>query len=148
MRELILWIIGLQKLSRVESALYTAIIENSIIGQNPAQVLNTLTMMNSIEEAEDLARSSGGLRIVRALFKGIQILKNLSNKEEIQKMADEPYPYDYLVARGGQLDRKFKEEFERTDLQDDDLELVENENEESEESEEMEEIEEGDELSV
>ncbi len=130
MKELLLWIIGLQKINTLDSALTCALRDEDIEGIDSAQVLDSLLMMDSIEEAEKLARSSGGLRTIRALWYSLQLLKNLENKEEVEKLRQLEYPYNHLVKLGGQLDeqKKLHDQIFETDLE----ELEEEEEEEDE----------------
>lgn len=141
MKELLLWIIGLQKINRTESALFTSIQADEIKGQDAAAVLNQLLLMKTIEEAETLALTSGGLRTIRALFLALEILKSLANEPEILNYAKMEYPYQHLVERGKILDYAAK--LNNESEVEEDLEVEEEEDEEDEEFEDEDEEEEG-----
>jgi hypothetical protein len=111
MREILLWLIGAQKLESSDSILWTGIqeaaiksISNDEVLSRPADILNHLLMCASIEEAELLAATSGGLRTIRALYLSLKLLECLSSSEDLKKFAEMPYPYNYLVEKGKQLD--------------------------------------------
>jgi hypothetical protein len=130
MKELLLWIIGTQKIESLDSTLYCAIGDGDIIGDSAGQVLDSLLQFSTIEEAEKLATTSGGLRTVRALWIALQLLKNLENKEVIESFRQFEYPYNYLVTLGKKLDDAVElheqimgknEEEEDEEIEDEDL---------------------------
>lgn len=104
MREMLLWLIGLQKISRRESAIYSGIQDGEINASSSEDFLNKIIKCSRVEEVEKYALTSGGLRTCRAMYYCCELLKNIKDGEKLRALAELGYPYGYLLQKGNELD--------------------------------------------
>jgi hypothetical protein len=107
MREFLLWLLGIQRVNDPSSVLYGSLAREEIQGQSPEQILNKLIECQTIEEAEKLALSSGGLRTCRALWTALHMLARIKDTKFITDLTLIEYPYAHLVKLGGKLDEVY-----------------------------------------
>lgn len=140
MREILLWIIGRERTWGGD--LYQGLKSGCLVGkpEDYMSLLNYIVSAPKIEDVENLALNSAGLRTVRALYMATQSLKHINANEfdAVIELCKLEYPYQYLVKKGEELDMAFEEGYVKQDEVLEDVEEIDEEEENEEDNEEEE----------